>query len=84
MKIAWVRIITDICIFIGVLTLPWWLSVMLLMACIIYFPLYIEALFLAFLFDTLYATQYEFPQIGLLIATMILLITMFVRTRIRN
>lgn len=78
------RVIIDICVFIGALILPWWLSVILIIGCIVYFPVYIEALFIAFLFGTLYATRYEFPQTALLVTTAFLLVTMFVRTRIRN
>jgi hypothetical protein len=74
------RIIIDILIFIAVLTLPWWLSVAILVASTIYFPFYLEVLFFGFLFDTLYGRSY----VGILSALILLVVVMFVRTRIRT
>jgi len=49
-----------------------WISVIILGGLTIYFPLYLEVLFFGFLFDALYSTQYNFPYIGLTIATIFL------------
>ena len=84
MKNNFVRIIIDIGTFIAVIVLPWWLSMIILIILIVYFPVYIEAMFLAFLFDTLYADKYRFPYIALTSATIFLLLIMFVKTRIRR
>ena len=71
-------------LFILVLVLPWWISIISLAGLTIYLSFYIEVLFFGFLFDTLYSVGPFFPYTGLTIATAFLLITMFVKTRIRR
>ena len=65
-------------------TIPWWLSLVVLIGLTIYFPLYLEVIFFGFLFDTLYSSLHRFPYPALTLATLVLLITMFVRSRIRT
>ena len=84
MQKTWIRIVVDIAMGIAVLTLPWYVSAVLLVALILYFPLYIEGLLFAFLFDTLYARQLTFPYVALLLATIFVAIVYFVRTCIRT
>jgi hypothetical protein len=84
MNTAVIRVLLFIVMFVLVLMLPWWLSAILLFGLTIYFPFYLEILFFGFLFDTLYSVKLGFPYTGLTIATVFLLITMFVRTRIRT
>jgi len=74
-----VRIPLFILVFVLVLVLPWWLTSILLIALTIYFPFYAEVLFFGFLFDILYGSK----NYALIIATVFLLATMFVKTRIR-
>ena len=83
MKPTHLRIPLFIIVFIFVLILPWWLSTLILIGLTIYFPFYLEVLFFGFLFDTLYASDYRFPFIGLIFGTIFLLVTIFARTRMR-
>ena len=84
MKRPWVRVILFVLVLIGIVVLPWWLSVVILVGLTIYIPFYPEVLFFGFLFDTLYVSHYTFPYTALTIATMFLIVVMFVRTRIRT
>jgi len=70
-------------VFVAILVFPWYLSAVILLGLTIYFPFYLEALFFAFLIDTLYSSSYSFPYFGLSLATVFLLLIMFVKTRIR-
>ena len=78
------RIPLFVLVFILVVVLPWWLSVVILTGLTIYFPTYLEVIFFGFLFDTLYSSNYTFPYVGLCIATVFLIVVMFVKTRIRT
>lgn len=78
------RFIAFIVVFLLVVILPWWLSVVILIGLTIYSSLYLEVLFFGFLIDVLYTIQYNFPYTGLVTATVFLLITMFIKTRIRK
>ncbi|MES2213217.1 MAG: hypothetical protein V4473_00070 [Patescibacteria group bacterium] len=84
MKSPGMRTLLFVTTLICVLVLPWWVSALLLCALTIYFPLYLEVLLFGFLFDTLYASKYAFPYTGLLSATVLLLIVLFFRTKIRT
>ncbi len=84
MSKPWVRTILFMFVFGCVTMLPWWVSALVVAGLTIYFPYYLEALFFGFLFDTLYAASYRFPYTGLTLAVVFLLLTMFVRTRIRT
>ena len=84
MKTPFGRAICFVVMFIAVVTLPWWVSAVLLAAATIYFPYYLEVLFLGFLFDTLYASRVGFPHEALLTAFVFFLVVSFVRTRIRT
>jgi hypothetical protein len=66
-----------------VLVLPWVVSLIILIGLTIYFPFYLELLFFGFLVDTLYGSQSGFFHPGLCLALGFLLLTIFVRTRIR-
>ena len=84
MKMTHLRISLFIIVFIFVLILPWWLSAIILLGLTIYFPFYFEVLFFGFLFDTLYSTRYNFPDIGLSLATATLLAILFIRSFVRT
>ena len=83
---TWQRILLFVSMYICVLVLPWWLTVIVLAGLTIYLHLYLEVVFFGFLFDTLYATKYSntFFHFGLLSATVFLLLVMFVKTKIRT
>lgn len=78
------RVVGFVLVFILVVVLPWWLSAIILITLTAYLPFYLEVVFFGFLIDALYTIQYSFPYIGLVTATVFLLITMFVKTRIRK
>ena len=78
------RVLFFIIVLITVVTLPWWLSAILLVGLTIYFPLYIEVLFFGFLFDTLYSAGLTFPYTALTIAFIFLMIVFFIKTQIRT
>ena len=78
------RIILFIVMYIVVLVMPWWLSVVLLALCTVYMPVYIEVLFFGFVFDTLYASKFVFPYVGLLCSLVFLVAVLLIRTRIRT
>ncbi len=78
-----IRIIIFIIVFALVVVLPWWISILILLALTIYFPLYLEVLFFGFLFDTLYSVHFNFPYTGLSLTAVFLLITIFFKTQIR-
>ena len=79
-----IRVLFFILGFISILIVPWWISSIFLLGLSIYFPLYLEVLVFGFLFDTLYASRYNFPYVGLAVATILLAIVLIVRTRVRT
>jgi hypothetical protein len=79
-----IRALAFIAVFILAVILPWWLFGLVLIGLTIYFPFYLEVLFFGFLIDALYSVKYSFPYIGLTIATIFLLVVMFVRTKVRT
>ena len=83
MKI-WKRILLFLIISVCVLVLPWWFSILVIIGFTIYIPSYIEALFFGFLFDTLYSSYYTFTHAALTSAFVLLVLVMFVRSRIRT
>ena len=84
MKTSLARVIFFILTFVAIIVLPWWLSAALLVAETIYFSWYLEVLFFAFLFDTLYSPTFHFPLNALTVAFVFLLIVSFIKTRIRT
>ena len=78
MKI-WQRILLFVLVYICTLVLPWWLTAVLLVALTIYLPTYFEVVFFGFLLDTLYSNQH----IGLVSATIFLILVMIVKSRVR-
>ena len=79
-----IRIILFIIVYLAVTVLPWYFTVLILAGFTIYFPLYIEVLFFGFLYDMLYAQKYTFPYEGLILATVFLIVTLFVKANIRK
>lgn len=78
------RTIFFIAIFILVLILPWWLSVLLLFGLTVYIRFYPEVLFYGFLIDVLYSDRHTLFPYGLVFATILFLSIYFVRERIRT
>jgi len=77
-----IRILVFIAAFIVLVVLPWWVSMVVLLGLTIYFPFYLEVLFFGFLFDVLYPAQFNY--LGLILATILLIIVLFVKTRLRT
>lgn len=78
------RVVLFLGVFGLVVTLPWWLSAVILFGLTIYFPLYLEVIFFGFIFDTLYSAQFSFPYIGGTLALVLLLVVSFVKKNIRT
>ncbi len=55
MTIILFRIFASILLFISVLFMPWWTTIILALVCMIYFHYFIEAIFLFLLSDVLFA-----------------------------
>jgi len=81
---TWQRVVLFVLVYIAVLTLPWWLSAVLLAGLTVFVPMYVEALFFGFLFDTLYASKFSFPYLALSIAFCLLVIVTFARPYVRT
>jgi len=84
MKTPLARVVFFALTFVAVVVLPWWISALLLIAETIYFSYYLELLFFAFLFDTLYSPKLTFPLNALTLSFALFLIVWFVKTRIRT
>ena len=78
-----VRVVLFIVVFGLVVTLPWWLTVVLLVALTIYLSLYLEVLFFGFLIDTIYSPNLHFPYIALTASLVIVTLVYFIKTKIR-
>lgn len=82
------RIITTILILLSVFFLPYWIYVPALVLFSVLFPLYIEAIVLAFLIDVLYGGRALFPlsfqypfAIGF---SLVLIMLLPLRSKLRN
>ena len=84
MKTPAARVIFFVLTFVAVVVLPWPISAVFLIAETIYFSYYLEVLFFAFLFDTLYSPKFTFPLNPLTIAFVLLVVVSFVKTQIRT
>lgn len=71
-------------VFAAIIVLPWYLNVLILLALVIYFPSYPEAIFFGLMFDLLYSDKRTFFPTGLLIAAVVFFIVSFAKTRIRT
>jgi hypothetical protein len=78
MKI-WQRTLLFVTVYILVLVLPWWLTVVALVALTIFVPTYVEVVFFGFLLDTLYSNQH----IGLISVTIFLVLVILIKSRVR-
>ncbi len=78
------RLILFVVVFLSVLYMPWWLTLVFLIILAFHFPLYLEIIFFGFLFDHLFLASQKVPYASLIITTIILIIIYFVRTNIRR
>lgn len=67
-----------------VIVLPWWLSLPIVLGLTVYMPLYLEVVFLGFVFDTLYSVRFSFPYTFMTAGTVLLLVVVYIRSRIRT
>lgn len=81
------RIIADIVLCIAVVSLPWWGTLIAVLAGMFIFDWFVEGLVIAFIFDTLYATPTVYFSGHVLVATysaaLLFMIVFFVKRRIR-
>ena len=78
------RIIFDICIFFGIFFMPWWLSAILILASIVYFPLFVESVVLGFLFDILYRPSRTLISFSSLISLILVVLVFYIKTKVRK
>jgi hypothetical protein len=78
------RIALFIAVFLSIAFLPWWLSLVIMVALAFYYPLYIEIIFFGFIFDTLFLSSYKFPFASLIATTIILVLIVAIRKHIRR
>ena len=76
---TWQRILLFVAVYICALVLPWWLTALALIALTIFVPTYVEVIFFGFMLDVLYSNQH----IGLVSATIFLILVMIVKSRVR-
>ncbi|MEQ1500152.1 MAG: hypothetical protein ABL917_02120 [Parcubacteria group bacterium] len=79
-----IRGILAVIMFFVVVVMPWWISLPLLVILTFYFDFYLEVVFFGFLFDSIYAIQYDLIYSFLNFATVVLLVSLYVKTRIRR
>lgn len=84
MNTTFVRLGLFISVFLSIVFLPWWLTLVFLVTLAIYFPLYIEIIFFGFLFDNLYLVSNKFPYVSLVLTTLVLIIILFARKHVRK
>ena len=78
------RIISDICIFLAILFLPWWIYSILILGAVIVLPFYWEALVFVFFIEALYGyTGVDFPSLIPIITLSLLVILVPVREELR-
>ncbi len=81
------RILAIIVLLISVLFMPFWLSVLLGLGMIIYFPIFGEAVVIFFISDLLYGTQeikfYGIAYISLIISIIVLVGLEFIKKKLR-
>jgi len=79
------RIISTVCILIGLFIFPWWVSALVALAALFYFPRYIEVVFIAVVIDGLYghvAALSFLPYIATVIALVFYILVQHVRSRL--
>lgn len=53
----WLRVVLDILLFLSLILLPWWLTTLIVVALLFYFPKFYEAIFAGFFMDAVFATS---------------------------
>lgn len=81
------RILSSIALLFSVLFMPFWLSVILVLAGMIYFPFFLEAVILFFLSDLLYgareAKYFQMVFVSLTISILALTIIEFLKKKLK-
>ncbi len=78
------RFIYSICVFLSVCVLPWWISVLIVGVSIFIFPVYIEAIVCALLYDALYSPYFSLYSRNGILVTVFLILTIYAKTFIRR
>ena len=79
-----VRLIIFISVFLSIVFLPWWLTLIYLIGLAFYFPLYLEIVFFGFLFDHLFLASKSSPYKALILTAVVLIVITFIRNQIRR
>jgi hypothetical protein len=84
MNTTTVRLLLFVAVFLSIVFLPWWLSLLVMVSLAYYFPLYIEIIFFGFIFDSLFLASYKFPYVSLIATAVILVLIISIRKHIRR
>ena len=80
------RLTSYITILASVFFSPWWVSVVLLTACVFYFKWYWEGIFISLIYDTFYSIPisylYNFEFVATLFAVVLFFILNFLKKRL--
>ncbi|MES3004609.1 MAG: hypothetical protein V4690_00685 [Patescibacteria group bacterium] len=78
------RMLAGVVLLISITFVPWWVSFLLMLAAVVYFYLYVEVLFLAFLLDLVYSPVSTFPYALLCTAFVVLVLSVLIKSTIRK
>lgn len=78
------RLLLFIVVFLSVLYMPWWLTLLFTIGLAFYYPLYLEIIFFGFIFDHLFLASRQVPYLTLGITAFILIVISFIRVNIRR
>lgn len=78
------RLLLFVVVFLSVLYMPWWLTLLFTICLAYYYPLYLEIIFFGFIFDNLFLASRQVPYLTLGITAFILIVISFIRVNIRR
>lgn len=79
-----IRLIVFVSVFLSIVFLPWWATLIYLIGLAFYFPLYLEIIFFGFLFDHLYLASKHSPYKTLVLTAVVLVVISLIRNQIRK
>lgn len=78
------RILLFVLVFLSVLYMPWWLTLLFTTFLAFRYPLYLEIIFFGFLFDHLFLASQKVPYVALGITALVLIVISFIRVNVRR
>ncbi len=84
MKDRNIRIIVFLLTMLSTALFPWWISGFFIFFSVLYFPLYIEALFFSFILDMSYSPALGYPYMLSLGTFIVLVLSVLIKSQIRK